>query len=247
AASKALALDDALAEAHAALGFVKNHYDWDWPGAERELKRAIELNPNYATAHQWYSSHLEATGRMDEAIAESKKPHQPDPLSLSISATAGRTLYFRRRYEEATEQLGKALEMDPNFGLTHWILGMTYDQMARREEAIAECEKAVASSLVQPTALAALGHAYAVAGKVTEAQKALAQLKELSKQRYIAPISIAMVYAGLGDKAGAFEWLGRAYEDHSLLLSYIKVWPQFDGLHGDPRFQDLLRRMGLKP
>jgi tetratricopeptide (TPR) repeat protein len=135
--------------------------------------------------------------------------------------------------------------LDPNFPLAHWFLGLTYEQVARHEEAIAECRKAVTPSFL--SARGGLGHAYAVAGKRAEAQQVLAELKELSKQRYVAPFNFALIYAGLGDKAQTFEWLEKTYEDHSLLFSFIKVWPQFDSLRGERRFQDLLRRMGLAP
>ena len=245
AAAKALALDDSLAEAHATLGFVKSHYEWDWFAGEQEFKRAIELNPSYAPTHQWYSNNLEARGRTNEAIAEAKRAQEADPLSLAISSVSARTFYFARRYDQAIDQLRKTLELDPNYFLAHWILGMVYDQTSRHEEAIAECRRAASTPDI-PTALGALGHAYAASGRRAEALKVLAELKGLSKQRYVAPFNMAIVYAGLGDKQQTFEWLEKAYEDHSLLLSLIRVWPQFDGLHGEPRFQDLLRRMGLE-
>src|SRR5262249_52475709 len=247
AASKALAIDDTLAEPHAALAYAKAAYDWDRPGAEREFKRAIELNPNYATAHSWYSLDLEATGRLEEAIAEAKRAQEADPLSLMISTLVGKTLYSARRYDQAIEQLRKALEMDPNFPRAHYNLGMTYGQVGRHGEAIAECQKAVSLSGGEPGALGVLGYAYALSGKRAEAQKVLAELKDLSRRRYVAPYDSALIYVGLGDKAQALEWLGKAYEDHSLEPTWRKVYPQFDPLRGEPRFQDLLRRMGLPP
>jgi tetratricopeptide (TPR) repeat protein len=247
AASRALALEDTLAEAHTALAFVKALYDWDWPGAEREFKRAFELNPNYATAHHWYSLYLEATGRLDDAIAETKRAQEADPLSLISNVAAGQAFYFARRYEQAIEQLRKALEMDSTFYLAHWLLAMVYEQVGRYEEAIAEGQKALGVSESAPSALSVLGHAYAASGKRAEAQKVLAELKNPLKQRYVAPLYIAVIYAGLGDKAPALEWLERAYEDHSDRLAWIKVDPRLDGLRGEPRFQDLLRRMHLEP
>src|SRR5713226_5381496 len=201
AASKALELDDTLAEPHAALGYVKTHYEWDWAGAEREFKRAIELNPNYATAHFWYGNCLEATGRLDEAIAEANRAQEADPLSLAISSAAGRKLYFARRYDQAIEHLRKTLEMDPRFSRTHWFLAMAYEQVARQDEAIAECQKALSLSGREPAVLGVLGHAYAVSGKRAEAQKVLAELKDLSNRRYVAPFDIVLIYAGLGDKS----------------------------------------------
>jgi eukaryotic-like serine/threonine-protein kinase len=247
AASKALAFDDTLAEAHTALAYVKSTYDWDWPGAEREFKRAIELNPNYATAHFWYAIHLQALGRLDEAIAEAKLAQEADPVSPIIGLLPGRTFYLARRYDQAIEQLHKTLEMDPNFPRTHWWLAMAYEQVGRHEEAVAESQKAVSLSAGEPTYIGQLGHAYAVSGKKAEAQKVLAELKDLSKRRYVAPFDIARVYMGLGDKSRALEWLEKAYEDHSDWVAWIKVWPQFDSLRGEPRFHDLLRRMGLEP
>ncbi len=245
AASKALAFDETLAEAHAALAHVKTSYDWDWTGAEREFKRAIELNPNYATAHSWYSGYLDATGRLDEAAAEAKRAQEADPLSPIIGSLAGRSFYLARRYDRAIEQLRRTLEMDPNFSRAHWYLAMAYEQVGRHEEAIAESQKAVSLSGGDPAVLGQLGHGYAVSGKRAEAQKALAELKDLSRRRYVAPFNIAIIYVGLGDKAQALEWLEKAYGDRSFQLTWIKVWPQFDSLRGEPRFQDLLRRMGL--
>jgi serine/threonine protein kinase/Tfp pilus assembly protein PilF len=247
AAIRALALDDTLAEAHATLAFVKTCYEWDWPGAEREFKRAIGLNPNYATAHQWYSNLLDGTGRLDEAIAEAKRAQEADPLSLVVNSAAGQTFYFARRYEQAIEQLRNALEMDPTFYLAHLLLAMVYEQVGRYEEAITESQKALSLPGGAPSALGVLGHAYALAGKRVEAQKVLAELKNLSKRHYVAPFEIALIYAGLGNKALGLEWLEMAYEDHSDRLRWIKVWPQFDSLRGEPRFQDLLRRMHLEP
>ena len=186
-------------------------------------------------------------GRLEEAITEMKRAQDADPLSLPVSAVAARTFYFARRYDQAIEQLRKTLEMDPTFPLAHWCLGMAYVQVGRHEEAIAEYQKAVSLPRGLPSALGGLGYAYAVSGKRTEAQKVLAELKELSKRRYVPPFAIAVIYVGVGDKAQAFEWLDKAYEDHSLLLTWIKVWPELDSLRGETRFQDLLRRMNLAP
>jgi tetratricopeptide (TPR) repeat protein len=235
-----------LAEPHAALGYIEATYDWDWLGAEREFKRAIEINPNYATAHSWYRTLLEVTGRLDEAVAEAKRAQEADPLSLIASTVAGRTFYFARRYDQAIELLRKTLEMDPNFVRAHWYLGMAYEQVGRHEEAVAECQKALSLGS-EPAAVAALGHAYAVSGKRAEAQKVLAELQDLSKRRYVDPYDIALIYMGLGDKSQTLEWLAKAYVDHSFHLTWIKVDPQLDSLRVEPRFQDLLRRVGLPP
>jgi serine/threonine protein kinase/Tfp pilus assembly protein PilF len=247
AAARALALDDTLVEPHAALAYVKTFYDWDWAGAEREFKRAIELNPNYATAHHWYSLYLGAVGRPDEGIAEVRRAQEADPLSPTISVTAGVTFYNARQYDQAVEQLHKALEMDPNFPSAHLFLGLAYEQVARGEEAIAELQKSASLSGGEPAELGLRGHVYASAGRRAEAQRVLAELKDLSKRRYVPAFDMALVYVGLGEKREALEWLERAYEDHSYRLTWIKCWRQLDSLRGEPRFQELLRRMGLSP
>lgn len=164
---------------------------------------------------------------------------------MVISASAGTVFYLARRYDQAVEQLYKSLELDPNFPGAHLWLGIVYEQVARVKEAIAEIQKA--SSLGQPPELGLRGHAYAVSGKRAEAQEVLAELKELSKSRYVPPFDIALIYVGMGDKPQALKWLETAYEDHSFRLTWIKVWPQFDSLREEPRFQDLLRRMHLTP
>jgi tetratricopeptide (TPR) repeat protein len=247
AASKALALDDTLAEPHAAVAMVKSHYDWNWSGAESEFKRAIQLDPSYATAHEWYAQALEAMGRLDEAITEAKRAQEADPLSLAASAVAGHSFYIARRYDQAIEQLGKTLAMDPNFVLAHRYLARVYEKVARYEEAIAECQRALSFSGGEPYDISALGRAYAVSGKRAEAQKALAELKDLSRRRYVAPFYIGLVYVGLGDKNQALEWLNKAYEDRSTPLMWINVDPRLDGIRGDPRYHALLRRMHLEP
>jgi TolB-like protein/Flp pilus assembly protein TadD len=248
AAGRALALDATLSEPHAALGYVKDRYDWDFSGAEREFKRAIDLNPDYATARYWYANVLGEMGRLDDAMTEAKRAQEADPLSLVASAVAGQTLYFARRTDQAIEQMRKALEMDSNFPLSHWWIGMFYEQAARYEDAVAEGQKALRLSRGGPGIIGTLGHAYAVAGKRAEAHRALAELKDLSKKgRYVAPLNVALIYAGLGDKAQALDWLERAYEDHSDRLVWIRFWSMFDSLRGEPRFQDLLRRMHLEP
>jgi serine/threonine protein kinase/tetratricopeptide (TPR) repeat protein len=247
AANKALALDDALSEPHAALGLVKHTYDWDWSGAEREFKLAIEINPSYATARSWYSAYLQNTGRWEEATAQAKLAQEADPLSPMISTVAAQGSYWQRRYSDAIEQLGQTLEVDPNFYTARVFLAMAYEQVGRHQEAIAECQKALRLSGGESAALGVLGQAYAMSGKRAEAQKVLAEAKDLSKRRYVAPFDIALIYVGLGENTHALESLERAYEDHSFRLTFIKIWPQFDSLRGEPRFQELLRRMRLSP
>jgi serine/threonine protein kinase/Tfp pilus assembly protein PilF len=245
AAVKALDIDDTLAEAHAALALVILRYDWDWPAVEREIKRAIQLNPNYATTYQWYADYLVVMGRLDETIAQIKRAQELDPLSLIINTIVGLHLYQARQYDQAIEQCQKTLEMDPNFAQAHLALGMAYEQKARYEEAIAALQKATTLSPSNPFIVSALGHAYAVSGQPREAMKILHQLQDLSQRRYISPHEMAIIYAGLGEKDQAFAWLEKAYADRVWRLPFLKVEPRFDSLRSDPRFQDLLRRMKL--
>jgi tetratricopeptide (TPR) repeat protein len=245
AATKALELDDELAEAHNALGTVKHFYDWDWQGAEREFRRAIEINPNYADAHQMYSFYLSAMGRFDEALAEMKRAQELDPLSLVKIAGIGEILYFQHQSDQAIEQYQKALQMDTNSGFAHWAIGNAYVNKGMYQEAIAEYQKAIPLSGDSPDELASLGYAYALSGKRQEAFQIVDDLKQRSKQNYISPTLIAVVYAGLGEKEQAFEWLDKAYNGQDSNLVYLKVDPMFDSLRSDPRFADLLRRVGL--
>ena len=239
AALKALEIDDKLAEAHASLAFTKSNYDWDWSGAEQEFKRAIELNPGASTAHHFYGLALAYMGgRFEEAIDESKRAVELDPLSLIINADLGHVFYEARKYDQAIEQERKTLEMDPNFNpARHW-LGLAYLQKSMYKEGIAEFEKDFPS----------LGYAYAVAGRRAEAQQVLDKLNELSKQKYVPAVSMARIYVGLGEKEKAFEWLEKAYQDGSIGGGTgIAADPIFDPLRSDPRLKDLLRRMNLKP
>ncbi|HJS23797.1 MAG TPA: tetratricopeptide repeat protein, partial [Pyrinomonadaceae bacterium] len=244
AATKALTLDGARAEAHTALGYVK-HYNWDWPAAEQDFKRAIELNPNYANAHNFYASYLMSRGRVDESIAASNRARELDPFSLSISAQRGFLLENARRYKEAIEQLRGVIAMDPNHYQAYWFLGHTYAANGQFDEAIAAAEKAVALSERTPGALGMLGLAYGLAGRKSDALKILNELLELNKSRYVTPAAIVNVYIGLGDKDQAFVWLEKAYQERSNYLAYLKVFPIVDPLRSDPRYADLVRRVGL--
>ena len=245
AATKALEIDEGLGEAHASLALVKQWYDWDFVGAERKYTRAIELNPNYAHAHHWYSELLGEMRRHEEAIAEIRKARGLDPLSLIINCIVGETFRFARRYEQALEQYRKTLEMDPNFAGTHEFLGRAYVEMGEYEKAISELRKGVALSAGSLGIIAELGHAYAVAGKRREAFQILRELKDASKRRYVSPFLMALIYTGLAEKDQGFLWLEKAYEDRSNLMSSLNVDPRFDPLRSDPRFQDLMRRIGL--
>lgn len=247
-AMEALKFDDMLAEAHASLAHVKVNYDWDWAGAESEFKRAIALNPRYTTAHQWYAAHyLTPKGRLEEALAEMSQARDIDPVSLVMNSFMGATLYFAGRRDQAVEQCLKTIELDPNFGVAHWHLGLALVQEARFEEAIAELNKAGALSGGSPLMKAALGHAYAVSGRRGEAMKILTELQKLAERSYVSASEIAAIYAGLGERDRAMAWLEKAAEERAFHLVYLKVRPEFAPLRSDPRFADLLRRIGLAP
>src|SRR6266567_616899 len=243
AASKALELDDTLAEAHHAQARVKRD-NWDLAGAEIELKRAIELNGNYAEARHNYSHLLIALGRPAESLSESKRLLEIDPLDLQWNAHLGWYYLRMRRYDQAIEKCLGTLEMGENFW-SHYYLGQAYEQIGRYEEAIAEFKKAIPLSKGNPEAMAALGHAYAVSGQKGEAQKVLEDLREFSKHQYVSPDNQALIYAGLGEKNEAFEQLRKAYDERAGQLIYLNVDPRFDTLRSDPRFQDLKRQVGL--
>jgi TolB-like protein/Tfp pilus assembly protein PilF/predicted Ser/Thr protein kinase len=246
AALKALEIDDSLAEAHASLAWVTALYDWDWAAAEREFRRAIALNPNYATAHQWYGIVLWNTGRLDEAMAEERRALELDPLSTIINRNVGDVLLFQKKYDEAIEQYRKTLEIDPTFNSAINNRAMAYIQKGMFTQAIAEYQRAAGPD-GGPTQ--GLAYAYARAGRKAEAEQMLARLQALSSERYVSAMTSARVYAGLGQTDKAFEWLDKAYYDRSISAQTfgIKVDPIFDPLRSDPRFTDLLRRINLQP
>jgi serine/threonine-protein kinase len=246
AALRALEIDDTLAEAHISLADAKDK-EWDWLGADREYKRALELNPNYATAHHWYSIHLNTRGKHQQAVAEARRALELDPLSVIIQANLGGRLYYARRYDEALEQCGNALEMDPDFVIAHVCLGYVYLQQARFGEAVEELQTAVELSERGPPQLGELGHAYAVSGNRSKAMKILAELTRLSQRMYVPPYHIATIHVGLGEKKQAFKWLERSYQELDIWLPFLKTDPRYDSLRSDPRAQDLLRRVGLSP
>lgn len=244
AAGEALQLDGELAEAHAALGWVK-HFNWDWAAAEREFKLAIELNPNHANGHLFYAGFLASSGRLEEGIGEVNRAQELDPFSLAISAQRGFILENARRYDEAIEQLRRVIAVDPNRYPAHWYLGHTYAASGRFNEAIAASEKAAALSGRSPGALGFLGLAYGLAGRKDEANNVLKELLELKRRRYVSPPALANVYLGLGNKDQALFWLEKGYQERSNYMAYLKVFPLLDPLRSDPRFDDLLRRIGL--
>ncbi len=244
AAMKALALDDTLAEAHNSLGIVKLFYDWEFPGAEREFQRAIELNPGMASAPHWYAVLLVIEKRFEEAFREIKRAQELDPLSLIVTTDVGWVLTWSRQYDQAIEQYQKALELDQHFFFAHFGLGITYKYKGAYKEAVDEFTKATMSG--GPDILGALGHTYAVWGKTSEAQEALMKLKERQTR---APISmgIAAIYIGLGEKDQAFLWLDRAVDERAEPMIYLNVDPLYDPIRSDPRFTELQRRVGLRP
>jgi tetratricopeptide (TPR) repeat protein len=250
AAERALAIDGTLAEAHNALAVVKSFYEWEWVAAEQEFKRAIELNPSYATARHMYGLFLVCRGRPDEALAEFKRARELDPLSLSIAVTANLPYFFAppsaRRYDRAIEELHKIVALDPNFHPAYGLFGLVYGQKKMYEEAIAALTKATQLDN-SPNMSAILGHAYALAGKKSEALKIFDQLHERSKQEHVSAMYVAQFYLGLGEREQAFAWLEKSYERRDEEIVLIKVDPRLDSLRSDPRFTDLLRRMNLAP
>jgi TolB-like protein/Tfp pilus assembly protein PilF len=246
AAIKALRIDENLAEGHASLAYAKNNFDWDWEGAEAEFKRAIELKPSYATAHYLYAvTNLTATGRLDEALEVMKRASELDPLSLIISTNLGWIYYFARDYDKAVEQLRKTLEVEPDFNVAHYKLGQVYERKGMFEEAIAEYQKAKSLSGGNLWIIPALAHAHAQAGQFADAYSLLAVLKGLAQQRYISPYFFVEVYRGLGQVDKTFEWLDKAVEERSDWLIWLGIEPGFDSLRADPRFDDVMRRIGL--
>jgi TolB-like protein/DNA-binding winged helix-turn-helix (wHTH) protein/Tfp pilus assembly protein PilF len=242
AALKALTLDPSLAEAHASLGLVMNHFDWDWAGAEREYKRAIELSPSYAIAHLRYARYLSMVARHDEAIAEIERARELDPLSLVIQSNVSTALYYARRYDASILESRKTLEIDPNRVWSRVFLALSYEQKGMYSEAIQEQERVQAYFKGAPTV--GLAHVYAVSGRTSEGRRILKELEQ-SKDSDSAWLGIAGAYAALGEKGRAFNCLEKAYAKRDFFLPTLAVNPWMDSLRADPRFHDLLRRLGL--
>jgi TolB-like protein/tetratricopeptide (TPR) repeat protein len=243
AARHALALDPGVAEAQASLGYVALYHDWDWAAAEAAFKAAIALNPNYATAHHWYSVFLTAVGRQAEAVAEIERARQLDPLSVPIATDIGFELYYARRHDEATTELRKVLQGSPKFPLAHLWLGRCYEARGMYGEAVAEYEQTGASLADWPVTIAAAGHTLGRAGRMAEARASLARLEALASRRYVTPYGMALVYDGLGDRANALDWLERAFADRSHWLVWLALDPRFDDLRAEPRFKGIIGRM----
>jgi len=243
AALKALEIDDRLPEAHAALALVVQNYDWDWATAEKQFRRAIELNPNYATAHHWYAEHLMWRGRFDEALAESERARQLDPLSLIIAADNGAILYLSRQYDAAIKKWQSVREMDPNFPKARMI-SFAYAEKGMYAEALADLERQ-RPMMPGPWYLSSVAYIYGRSGQTAKAQHALEELLELDRKQPVDPPVIAKAYLAVGDKEQALVWLEKAYAQHSHELTGLKVTPEFDPLRTDPRFQELTRKVGL--
>ncbi|MEO8436480.1 MAG: winged helix-turn-helix domain-containing protein, partial [Pyrinomonadaceae bacterium] len=243
AAQKAVQLDETLAEAHASLGAVTMFYDLDWANAEREYKRAIELNPNYETSYELYAYLLSATGRLDEGIEMAKRGLAVDPLSVLLIGDTGMTYYFARRYDEAIRTYQTSIQLDPHDAFGHVYTATAYVQKGKYDQAIAACQKAIDASERSSLVLAVLGYAQAAAGRKGEALKVLDELKAMSKQKYVSPYDLAVLYTGLGEKDRALEQLSKAYEERAGWIINLKVEPLFDPLRSDPRFAELVRRL----
>jgi adenylate cyclase len=248
AAQRALAIDNALGEAHASLAYVTFFYDWDWAAAERGFKRALELNPNNADTHHWYSHFLMGQRRIEESLIQSKRALELSPFDILFNIHLGWHYLYARQYDQALEQIEKTVEMDKNFAQTYPWLGLILEQKGRYAEAIAAFQNAIklfpgGSSIAE----AELAHTYAVSGNREEAQKIIAELQKLAKTKYVSSFQIAAIYAGLGEKDQAFAWLEKAQEERSDGLVNLQAEQRFDSLRSDPRFKDLVRRVGLIP
>jgi tetratricopeptide (TPR) repeat protein len=244
--SRAVERDVAVAEAHVTQGAIKYFFDWDWSGAESELRQAIELGTSdEASAHDLYAYCLWANGKFTEGIAEMKRAQELDPLSLVISEDLGVAYYHSRNFDQAIQQQHKTLELDPNYFFGYLRRGQAYAQKGMSKEAIDDLTKAQTLSGNWPASTAELTCAYALAGQMSKARAMLKELKERAQREYIDPYLIALVHSTLGDHDAAFEWLGKAYESRSPWMGWLKAEPKFDPLRSDPRWGPLLRQIGL--
>jgi TolB-like protein/DNA-binding winged helix-turn-helix (wHTH) protein/Tfp pilus assembly protein PilF len=243
AAAKALELDNYLGEAHASRALCLQLFDWDWTSAQRELQRAIELSPSYASAYQWYAWNLIVLGRNDEGLVELKKAEALDPLSLIISADLADALVIARRYQESIKQSQKTIEMDPSFPVAHYQMAQALLQLHNTKQAATELQQAIELSRGNPICTSLLAYLYAVSGSQSEARKILGELKDGSARKQANAADIALIYAGLNEKDQAFAWLEKAYEDR--VNPSVLLRPAFDSLRSDPRFRDLLHRVGI--
>ena len=244
AALRAVEIDDGLPEAHTALALIVQNYDWDWQTSEKEFRRAIELNPNYATAHHWYAEHLMWLGRFDEALQESERARQLDPLSLIIASDNGAILYYSRQYDRAIERFRAVREMDPNFPKTGMIR-RAYAQKGMSADVLAELERDRRLYGDGPWGWSEQAYIYGRTGQQAQARLALAKLEQLNRRQHLDASPTLRAQIGMGNKDQAFAYLEKAYSQHSSTMTTLKVDPLYDPLRGDPRFQDLLRLVGL--
>jgi eukaryotic-like serine/threonine-protein kinase len=245
AANRALSLNSNLAEAHTSLGFVSYRYHLKWKEAEQHFKKAISLNPSYATAHQWYASYLAAAGRLDEAVAQGKTAHDLEPFSLTIYSDYIRDLYYAGQLDQAHREALKLLEMDRNFARAYYELGLILEEQGKLDEAINAFRTALKTSPDNVAALTALGHALGLAGKRNEAERVIARLQELSKQQYVSPFQAAVVYAGLDDRKMAIDGLEKSREERFNWLPFVQVDPVFKNLRSEQRFLELAKNLGI--
>jgi len=247
AAARALEIDNRLGEAHVSLGYVSYMYDWDWPAAGKHFEQALTLNPAYSRAHTFYPFYLSSLGRSEEALAVAKRSLDLDPASPAVNHSLAVQFYFARQFDQAIEQAHKTLELDPNFVISYELLGEVYVSRGMYREGLSELEKYSALSRGRAMSLALLGYAHARLGERSQALRMLEKLEATSKERYTPAFSFAVVYAGLGEKDQAFAWLEKAHGERTSRLGYLKVEPLWDPLRPDPRFADLVRRIGLPP
>jgi serine/threonine-protein kinase len=247
AAQKAIAIDDTLAEAHAALGFAILFYDWDWKTAENQYKRALELNPNSADTHVSYAGLFSIMGRYAEGVAEIRRARELDPLNLRTNALEGQFLILAGQTDEGLARLQKTLELEPNFWLAHMFASSAYLRKGMYAEAIAEATRARDRSGGNAEAIATIGYALAMSGKREQARAVLTEVKKRATERHVPPYNFALIYNGLGERDEAFAWLERGLEQRDPKMIFLKVGPQWNNLRSDPRFADLLRRVGLPP
>jgi tetratricopeptide (TPR) repeat protein len=245
AANRALSINSNLAEAHTSLGFVSYRYHLQWKEAEQHFKKAISLNPSYATAHQWYASYLAASGRLREAVVEAKTAHELEPFSLTIYSDYVRSLYYAGQLDQSLCEAAKLREMDPNFARAHYEMGLVLEEQGKLDEAIAAFRSALKTSPDNVAALTALGHALALSGKKNEPERVIAKLQELAKLQYVSPFQMAVIYAGLNDREMALNALEKSREERFNWLPFVRIDPVFKNLRSEARFIELERSLGL--
>jgi tetratricopeptide (TPR) repeat protein len=245
AATRAIALDSSLSEAHTSLAFIKLTYQWDWANAEVEFQRGITLNPRAANGHHWYAHYLIAAGRTREAETESRRALELDPLSLIMNVHLGWHFIYARKYDDALEQLRKAVEADPNYGLAHWYSGLAYEQKGMYDDALREMKRAKELLPENNVIDSDVGHLYAAAGRRRESETILAELERKRARSYVSSFELALIHLGLGDNEKALSEMEQAYKERSDMLVYLSVDPRLDALRPDARFRALLQRIAI--